>query len=1096
MRRLAHLACLAAVVLGPACVPTPPPLEASRPATIERFSVSPSTVAAVGERVTVSWSVVDAEDLRLEVVDVGPLTVTGAEGTLEVPIMGDSVFVLTARGLGGTDVRPATVRLLATQPPPVLFDVTPKQVEAGGSVTLVWNAPDAAAVSLRNLETGQVVDVRGQRRSGAVQVTVDGPTRFELDVDGRRFSTSVAVTPAIFDFSLVGDSPRPGEGASLSWRTGGARSLVLRRVGAPAPLTTASGANAITGTFLDLVPSGLPADGLVTWELEAEGAAGERVSRRLTIQLGGGVSIDDFVVPPFIAEGGLGVIRWRTTGATRVVLSIGGQVRFESSDLATAANGTLTVPAPTSRTELELVASNTRGAVSRRRVATSPVGPVVPGFFVADQPQVSQGGAPVTLRWSVTNARAVRIVEQGQGVVFSSTGLLDTGTATVFPNKPTVTYLLEADNTVGGRITPLSTMVSVGSPATLTFSRTVPIGSQATVTGSTVPDGGTIGGLGGVVKNAPGERFIDIRSTGTVFGLASQLTSATLVAIPAFTTVMHGRRVVASSISVSPNGWCVFSATTVTGPGTPPAPLHSGTTSTGLVALAMAPWGANLDRVSANGGELLWQMDGVPGGQRLIIQWDDVEEGATGATGRLTFQVQVYSSGRVVFAYDELIDLTAPGVIGIVNGARTATLEAPDQPVAGDTYTFFAPTTPPVAVSVDAQPVVGLVSVPGGAVEVEGDPRLAPGLFTITEVHARPVPAAVNGQWFEVTSSSTAPIDLDGWTIDVGGNSHTITRNLVLPPFGRLVLAQSAGASDGVAVDYVYPSSLSLSAGTGSVALELLGGPYAEVSWVAAQFPTDGASLEFEANRRELRYATGVTQLGCAGQTPYGTLGQRGTPGAANRGCLPYAVPVAIAGNFQSIASTGTTLLRGADGPTVTNTAVVTAPLARPLTLFGRTITELYVSSNGFVTLDANTAAGDFNKSLPSTTAPIGTLAVFWDNLQGTLQPGSGVFIEQQDPDGTPASGDERTIVSWEDWAVVSTTVTTSLSFQLHVLANGDLEYHYGAMSGSTGTTFQGSSATVWLEDRFGRGALAYSVNSATAPGIAPNTGVRFVFAP
>jgi hypothetical protein len=1071
---------------------TPPPVLA--PPTITAFFAQPPVVSAPGERVTLRWDASEAVETRLEALGGEPLPEVASAGSLEVAIARDTLFLLSARGAGGTDTRALTVRVEGTEPAPVLFEASPRAVAAGERVSLVWNAPQASAVSLRVVDTGEGLETRGQVRAGVVSVAVDDDRRFELDVDGRRFFVDVVVTPRIGEFVLLGDAPLPGQPATLSWRTGGATAVTLRREGVAMPVHRAVGPSAATSTFMDVVPSTLPTNGLVTWTLEAEGASGERVEQRLTIQLAGGVTIDEFRAPPFVPEGGVGTVSWRTTGASEVSVIVDGVVRFQSSSLATASQGTFVVPAPARPTDLELVARNTRGAVARRTARVSAVGPVVANFFVSDVGQVPAGGAPVTLRWSVTNARAVRILEQGQGVVFSTTGLVDVGTAVVFPNRPSVTYVLEANNTVGQAITPLTTTVDVTTPAVLTFERLVPVGSQAVVTGSTVPDGGVIGGLGGVVKNAPGERFIDIRPTGTVFGLASQLTSATLVTIPAFTTVMHGRRVVASSISVSPNGWCVFSPTTVTGPGTPAEPLHVGTT--GLNALAMAPWGANLDRVSANGGELVWQMDAVADGQRLIVQWDDVEEGATGATGRLTFQVQVYSSGRVVFAYDKLIDVSAPGAIGIVNGARSGTLEAPDQPVAGDTYTFFAPTMPPLSVAVDSQPVVGRVSTGAGVVDVEGDARLPPGLFAITEVHARPSVSAPLGQWFELTSTSTTPIDLDGWTIDVGANSHTITQSLVLPPFGRLLLAQSPGASDGLPVDYVYPASLALSAGAGTLQLELLGGAYARATWTAAQFPTDGASLEFEENRRELRYGSGVTQLGCAGRVPFGTMGQTGTPRAPNERCLPYAAPALIPGGFVSIASTGTQLLRGLDGTSVTNSRVVQATLTRPVSVWGRSVTEVTVSSNGFLTIDPTTATGDFNKSLPSTTAPIGTLAVFWDNLQGNLTPGSGVYLEAQDPDGVPASGDERTIVSWEDWAIVSTTVTTSLSFQVHLLANGDIEYHYGPMSGSTGTTFQGSSATVWLEDRFGRGALAWSVNSATAPGIAANTGVRFTRTP
>ena len=42
----------------------------------------------------------------------------------------------------------------------------------------------------------------------------------------------------------------------------------------------------------------------------------------------------------------------------------------------------------------------------------------------------------------------------------------------------------------------------------------------------------------------------------------------------------------------------------------------------------------------------------------------------------------------------------------------------------------------------------------------------------------------------------------------------------------------------------------------------------------------------------------------------------------------------------------------------------------------------------------------------------------------------------------------------------------------------------------------QGSSATTWLEEATGKAALVGNINSATAPGIQPNTGFRFTFTP
>ena len=51
-------------------------------------------------------------------------------------------------------------------------------------------------------------------------------------------------------------------------------------------------------------------------------------------------------------------------------------------------------------------------------------------------------------------------------------------------------------------------------------------------------------------------------------------------------------------------------------------------------------------------------------------------------------------------------------------------------------------------------------------------------------------------------------------------------------------------------------------------------------------------------------------------------------------------------------------------------------------------------------------------------------------------------------------------------------------------------------MSASTPTYAQGLSATTWFESLDGKEAIKINVNSATAPGIAPNTGFHFSFTP
>ena len=161
--------------------------------------------------------------------------------------------------------------------------------------------------------------------------------------------------------------------------------------------------------------------------------------------------------------------------------------------------------------------------------------------------------------------------------------------------------------------------------------------------------------------------------------------------------------------------------------------------------------------------------------------------------------------------------------------------------------------------------------------------------------------------------------------------------------------------------------------------------------------------------------------------------------------------------------------------------------------LYGNATTPLRVDSNGYITLSSTTNTAS-NDTKPSTGGPNGTLAIFWDDLaaNATTAGPSGIYWQQFDPNPL-ASGDEYTLISWENWrrwASATGSITSSLNFQIKVIeATGDVEYHYGSMTSSNGTYSNGTEATVWLESLDGTMALPVSVNQ---PNIQSNTAYRF----
>jgi hypothetical protein len=160
----------------------------------------------------------------------------------------------------------------------------------------------------------------------------------------------------------------------------------------------------------------------------------------------------------------------------------------------------------------------------------------------------------------------------------------------------------------------------------------------------------------------------------------------------------------------------------------------------------------------------------------------------------------------------------------------------------------------------------------------------------------------------------------------------------------------------------------------------------------------------------------------------------------------------------------------------------------------GQSVSSLYVSSNGWISKTSPPASNPSPKTLPNTsTQPIGGIAPFWDDLVGNGGGANSKVVWQQfDPDGVANSGDEYTLVSWENWA--RSGQTTSLNFQVKFMeATGNIEFHYGPMTGPADYT-TGKFATAWIEHSSGKSAMA--ISTLTPNSIQPNTSYRFTWSP
>ncbi len=1093
---------LAAAVTVAACYKVDPPLPPPKAATVRSFTASAPEVAA-GQKVTLSWEVEDATSVAITQQGKGALAgVDNAlSGQVQVTLDEDAVFLINAGGAGGADSAAVAVAIKREQPG-VIFSAVPTEITAGESTTLVWNAPRSTTVTLT--AGGQPVDI-GNKPFGSLTLRPLGTTTYELDADGRKVTVTVTVGAAIFEFKSSSAAADAGSPVTLSWRTGGGEKLVVSSPGRGELLTETNAAKMAVGSFTDNVPD-LPDNALVNYDL-ALTQGSTVLHANVVVHVGVAPAITRFDVPALAQAGGMFTVAWQTVNADSVRVAVDGMVLFEAPTAAAVADGQAVLPTPAAKAKITLIATNSRGGSATLAKDVEPIGAVTLVSFTADKTTIVNAGEAVKLSWEVTNGRHLKLDVKGAYTLKEVTGAtVGTGSMTVYPNV-TTEYVLVADNLAGSTLQPASVTVTVTNSAKVVLTPDpAPSGAVVSVTGHTVSGGGNLLNLPNAKKNVAGDAFVDISTTGTDIGFAPANldTGAQVYTLPdRFTGVVYGGLVSGYKLSISANGWFVVSDVAKTGTDDSTLP------GTALEPLSVAPYYEDLRAVA--GSKVFVKLEGSDLTQRVIVQWQDFERDTVPGS-KLTFQAQLYARGKVVFAYKTLQGLTTATTspaLGVTDVTEANTQLATDQtPAEGVTYTLFDVTPLPVAIKASTTPYIYLVGVgTDGYVAIPAASQiLAANQFSITEANVAPAPGVMDGEWFEVTSKSTAAIDLKGWVLDFGGtgNTHVVASSVVLPAGGRVLFGQSATGGDGLAVDYVYPNTLKLPDATGTVKMLVGTTSYTSSTWPTAAVP--GAATTFEPLRTDVVYASGISgAFACPGTTPYGTNGQLGTPKAANSQCIPYTVAKLAAGNFEALAG-----VAGAVPIALTNTneAITAVPLVTPVKLFGATVSALSVGSNGWLAARTITCASATNCYGTNRTTPVpgsepfGLVAPFWDDLAAITGSGGtqgSLLMLQKDPDGTPANGDEYTIVSWENWRLMtaSTTETSSLNFQVKLFANGNVEYHYAGMTASLNATIsKGSSATSWLELPSGAAAVKVNINSSTAPGIDPNSGWKFSWAP
>ena len=134
-------------------------------------------------------------------------------------------------------------------------------------------------------------------------------------------------------------------------------------------------------------------------------------------------------------------------------------------------------------------------------------------------------------------------------------------------------------------------------------------------------------------------------------------------------------------------------------------------------------------------------------------------------------------------------------------------------------------------------------------------------------------------------------------------------------------------------------------------------------------------------------------------------------------------------------------------------------PLGFNMKFYGTEYSNIYLSTNGFLSFSQLTSATYTNAQIPSATVPNNIIAAFWDDLDGRTQ---GTVHQLQDGN--------KFYIQFTNWQKYSGT--GSLTFQVVLHQNGKIVVYYNNMNATL------TSATVGIENAAGNDGLQVVYNA------------------
>lgn len=411
---------------------------------ITSFTATPAAFDP-GDLITLQWVIVGAPDAIALVDDQGgTVDVSGASltsGSVQVSPTATTTYTLTATK--GQEMTSATATVTELPDAPVLttFDASAAEVSAGDTVTLSWQAANAAEITLVDGD-GNTVDLTGKDpNNDSVDVTVNASATYTLTVKNLAGEASSAVTitvgalVAITAFTASPMMVLAGDDVTLTWATTNASAVTITSSdNTPVNLTgkTVAGDSVVVA----------PLNASVTYTLTAQGFGGP-VTQQVNISTTPRATINTFTASSISAPRGQSVdLTWSTTDAASITLdaTVGGTTTAVDLTGKATAGDTITVT-PTDDTTYTLTATGSTGDQITATVDVDVFDAATLGTLTANTTS-TRGGDPVVLTWTATNATGVLLLNSfGQSVPLPG-GVNPNGDSVTVRPQVSTTYTL------------------------------------------------------------------------------------------------------------------------------------------------------------------------------------------------------------------------------------------------------------------------------------------------------------------------------------------------------------------------------------------------------------------------------------------------------------------------------------------------------------------------------------------------------------------------------------------------------------------------------------------------------------------------------